>query len=375
MPERVDAVVIGAGVVGLAVARSLALRGREVLVLESADAIGTETSSRNSEVIHAGIYYPHGTLKARLCVAGRKALYAYCGERGVLAKAVGKFIVATEAEQVPVLHVIRHAAERNGVDDLAWLHESDIERLEPQVRAAAALRSPSTGIVDSHAFMLSLQGDLEANGGLVAFESPVREGEVGENGVRLAVGGGDPIELLARTVVNAAGLSAPAVAARIKGLPREHVPTAYFAKGHYFRLSGVRAPFRHLIYPIPEQAGLGIHATIDLGGQVRFGPDVEWVERPTYEVDPSRAEKFYDSIRRYWPGLPDGALQPDYAGVRPKIVGPGQPAADFVIEGPRQHGCPGLINLFGIESPGLTAALAIGDTVAAMVQDESGPER
>ena len=369
MSEKVDAVVIGAGVVGLAVARALALCGREVLVLEAADAIGTETSSRNSEVIHAGIYYPQGSLKARLCVAGRKALYEYCRERGVGAKAVGKLIVATDEEQVPVLHTIRQAAERNGVDDLAWLDKPGIEPLEPQVRAEAALYSPSTGIIDSHAFMLSLQGDLEANGGLVAFESPVLEGEVGADGVRLAVGGSDPIELVARTVVNSAGLGAPALAALIKGLPSEHVPTAYFAKGNYFSLSGVRAPFRHLIYPVPEQAGLGIHATIDLGGQVRFGPDVEWVERPHYEVDPARAEKFSDSIRRYWPGLPDGALRPDYAGIRPKIVGPGQPAADFVIAGPRRHGCPGLINLFGIESPGLTASLAIGDAVAAMARE------
>jgi L-2-hydroxyglutarate oxidase LhgO len=369
MIERVDAVVIGAGVVGLAVARALALQGREVLALEAADAIGTETSSRNSEVIHAGLYYPPGSLKACLCVAGRPALPDYCAARGVPAKAVGKIIVATDEGQIPTLRAIRETAARNGVDDLAWLDRSAIEGLEPQVWAVAGLHSPATGVVDSHALMLSFQGDLDANGGLVVFESPVQAGEVTEDGIRLGVGGGDPIELLARTVVNAAGLHAPAVAARIKGLPRERVPAAYFAKGHYFKLSGVRAPFRRLVYPVPEQAGLGVHATLDLGGQVRFGPDVEWVERPSYDVDPSRAAGFYDAIRRYWPGLPDGALQPDYAGVRPKIAGPGEPAADFLIDGPRRHGCPGLVNLFGIESPGLTASLALGDTVAGMVQD------
>lgn len=369
MTEQVDAVVIGAGVVGLAAARALALQGREVLALEAADAIGTQTSSRNSEVVHAGLYYLPGSLKARLCVAGRKALYAYCAARGVPAKAIGKVIVATDESQVATLRVIRDTAARNGVDDLAWLDQAAVERLEPQVRAVAGLHSPATGIVDSHALMLSLQGDLEANGGLVAFDSPVQAGEVTEAGVRLRVGGRDPIELLARTVVNAAGLYAPMVAACIKGLPRERVPTAYFAKGHYFKLAGVRAPFRRLVYPVPEQAGLGVHATLDLGGQVRFGPDVEWVDRPSYDVDPSRAAGFYDAIRRYWPGLPDGALQPDYAGVRPKIAGPGEPAADFVLEGPRRHGCPGLVNLFGIESPGLTASLALGDTVATIVQD------
>ena len=367
MSERVDAVVIGAGAVGLAVARALALRGREVIVLEAADAIGTGTSSRNSEVIHAGIYYPQGSLKARLCVAGRKALYGYCRERGVEARAVGKLIVATDEEQVPVLRTIRQAAERNGVDDLAWLDKTDVARLEPQVRATAGLYSPATGIVDSHALMLAYQGDLEAHGGVVAFESPVLEGAVGDDGIRLSIGGDEPMTLEARTVVNAAGLGAPAVAGAI-GVPSGHVPTAYFAKGNYFSLSGVRAPFRHLIYPVPEQAGLGIHATIDLGGQVRFGPDVEWVDAPDYEVDPTRREKFYASIRRYWPDLPDGALRADYAGIRPKIVPQGQPAADFVIAGPVQHGCPGLVNLFGIESPGLTASLAIGDAVAALAE-------
>jgi L-2-hydroxyglutarate oxidase LhgO len=367
--ETVDAVVIGAGVVGLAVARSLALAGREVLVVEAADAIGTETSSRNSEVIHAGIYYQHGSLKARLCVAGKGALYAYCAERGITAKPIGKLIVATDEEQVAVLKGLREYAERNGVADLRWVETAELELLEPEVRGEAALLSPSSGIVDSHALMLSCQGDIENHGGVIAFGSPVGGGEVTEDGIRLLVGGAESIELMARIVVNAAGLWAPALAERLEGFPKKHIPPTFFARGVYF-LAGVRSPFRRLIYPVPEPGGLGIHATIDLGGQVRFGPDVEWIARPSYEVDPARAARFYAAIRTYWPGLPDGALEPAYAGVRPKITGPGEAAGDFIIQGPREHGCPGLINLFGIESPGLTSSLAIGDYVAAMLQDE-----
>ena len=368
--ETVDAVVIGAGVVGLAVARSLALAGREVLVVEAADAIGTETSSRNSEVIHAGIYYPHGSLKARLCVAGKQALYAYCAERGIPAKAIGKLIVATEEAQIATLTGLREYAERNGVADLRWVEAAELEGFEPQVRGVAALLSPSSGIVDSHALMLSCQGDIENHGGVIALASPVGGGEITEDGIRLLVGGGESIEFMARTVVNAAGLWAPALAERLEGFPKKHIPPTFFARGVYFGLTGVRPPFRRLIYPVPEPGGLGIHATIDLGGQVRFGPDVEWIARPSYEVDPARAAHFYAAIRTYWPGLPDGALEPAYAGVRPKIFGPGEPAGDFVIQGPRQHGCRGLVNLFGIESPGLTSSLAIGDYVAAMLQDE-----
>ena len=368
--ETVDALVIGAGVVGLAVGRSLALAGREVLVLEAADAIGTETSSRNSEVIHAGIYYPHGSLKARLCVAGKQALYAYCAERGITAKALGKLIVAIDDEQIGTLKGLREHAERNGVLDLRWVDTDELERLEPQVSGAAALLSPSSGIVDSHALMLSCQGDLENHGGMIAFGSPVGGGEITQDGIRLWVGGSEPIELMARTVVNAAGLWATALTERFEGFPKKRIPPAFFAKGVYFGLAGVRSPFRRLIYPVPEPGGLGIHATIDLGGQVRFGPDVEWIDRPSYEVDPGRAARFYAAIRTYWPNLPDGALEPAYAGVRPKITGPGEPAGDFIIQGPRQHGCPGLVNLFGIESPGLTSSLAIGDYVAAMLQDE-----
>jgi L-2-hydroxyglutarate oxidase LhgO len=368
--ETVDAVVVGAGVVGLAVARSLALAGREVLVVEAADCIGTETSSRNSEVIHAGIYYPRGSLKARLCVAGKQALYAYCAERGIAAKPIGKLIVATDEDQVAVLQGLGDYAGRNGILDLRWVGAAELHQLEPEVRGAAALLSPSSGIIDSHALMLSYQGDLENHGGVVAFGSPVGGGEITEDGIRLLVGGAESMELMARTVVNAAGLWAPALAERLEGFPKKHVPPAFFARGVYFGLTGVRPPFRRLIYPVPEPGGLGIHATIDLGGQVRFGPDVEWIERPSYEVDPGRAARFYAAIRTYWPGLPDGALEPAYAGVRPKVTGPGEPAGDFVIQGPREHGCPGLVNLFGIESPGLTASLAIGDYVAAMLQDE-----
>ncbi|HEY7382172.1 MAG TPA: NAD(P)/FAD-dependent oxidoreductase [Beijerinckiaceae bacterium] len=368
--ETVDTVVIGAGVVGLAAARSLALAGREVLVLEAADAIGTETSSRNSEVIHAGIYYPKGSLKAALCVAGKQALYAYCAERGIAARPLGKLIVAIDEEQTAGLALIRRAAEANGVTDLSWIGAAELERLEPSVRGVAALLSPSSGIVDSHALMLALQADIENNGGMVVFTSPLGGGEVTDEGIRLWVGGAEPIELLARRVVNAAGLWATAIAERLDGFPKKRIPPAYFARGVYFGLAGVRAPFRRLIYPIPEPGGLGIHATIDLAGQVRFGPDVEWVERPSYEVDPGRAARFYTAIRTYWPSLPDGALEPAYAGVRPKVTGPGEPAGDFIIQGPRQHGCAGLVNLFGIESPGLTASLAIGDYAAALLQDE-----
>lgn len=368
--ERVDAVVIGAGVVGLAVARALALAGREVMALDAAEAIGTGTSSRNSEVIHAGIYYPPGSLKARLCVEGRRALYAYCAERGIGAKAVGKLVVATEESQRSVLHALARTAARNGVEDLAELGRDAVARLEPELRCVSALLSPSSGIVDSHALMLSFQGDLEAAGGFLALGARVEGGRVTEDGVRLSVGGDEPIDLHARTVVNAAGLAAPLVARLVEGFPPARIPPAHLAKGVYFGLSGARAPFRRLVYPVPEQAGLGIHATVDLGGQVRFGPDVEWVDQPDYEVDPARAERFYAAIRTYWPGLPDGSLRPDYAGIRPKIAGPGEPAADFWIEGPEGHGCPGWINLFGIESPGLTASLAIGAYVLSLARGE-----
>jgi L-2-hydroxyglutarate oxidase LhgO len=362
--ERLDAVVIGAGVVGLAVARALALAGREVVVLEAADAIGTETSSRNSEVIHAGIYYPPGSLKARFCVAGKHALYRYCDERGVPYLRCGKLLVATAENQLPKLHAIRQQAEANGVTDLRPLTAAAAVALEPELRCVAAYLSPSTGVVDSHAFMLALQGDAEAHGAMVAFKSPVTGGAVHADGIEIATGGDEPLRVLARTVVNSGGLHAQHVAASIEGFPRAHVPPTYYAKGNYYSLVG-KSPFSRLVYPMPNEAGLGVHITIDLGGQARFGPDVEWIDEIGYDVDPRRADSFYAAIREYWPGLQDGRLAPGYSGIRPKIVGPKDKAADFVVHGPREHGVPGLVNLFGIESPGLTCSLAIGDAVVA----------
>ena len=364
MADRVDCVVVGAGVVGLAVARALALQGREVLVLEAAQAIGTGISARNSEVIHAGLYYPTGSLKARLCVQGRDMLYAYCVDRGVPHRRCGKLLVATSRAQLPGLESILQRARANGVNDLAWLSRGQAQAMEPALECVAALHSPSTGIVDSHALMLALQGDLEHAGGMVALNSPLSHATCAQDAIELVAI--DGTVLLARTVVNAAGLQAPALAARFAGLGAEHVPPTHYAKGSYFTLAA-RAPFRHLIYPIPESAGLGVHLTLDLGGQAKFGPDVQWVDAPDdFGVDPARGEAFYAEVRKYWPGLPDGALVPGYAGIRPKIVGPDAPAADFLIQGPEVHGVPGLVNLFGIESPGLTSALAIAEHVAAL---------
>jgi len=365
MTDSVDCVVVGAGVVGLAVARALALQGREVMVLEAADAIGTGTSSRNSEVIHAGLYYPTGSLKARLCVSGRDMLYAYCAERGVPYRRCGKLLVATSAAQIPGLESIRARAEANGVQGLQWLSREEARALEPALECVAALHSPSTGIVDSHALMLALQGDLEHAGGIVALNSPLAQAGQAQAAIDLVAQ--DGTRLQARTVVNAAGLQAPALAARFAGLDAAHVPQAYYAKGSYFTLSG-KAPFSRLIYPVPEAAGLGVHLTLDLGGQAKFGPDVQWVDSPDdLLVDPARGDAFYAEVRKYWPALHDGALAPGYAGIRPKIHGAGVPAADFVIQGPAVHGVPGLVNLFGIESPGLTSALAIAEHVAGLV--------
>ncbi len=364
--EKVDCVVIGAGVVGLAVARALALQGREVIVLEAAGAIGTETSSRSSEVIHAGIYYPKDSLKARLCVAGRNALYAYCAKRGISHSRCGKLIVATRPEQVDRLHAIRRAAAENGVHDLQLLPAEEARGMESALACVAALHSPGTGIVSSHELMLSLQGDLEEKGGFVALNTALAQWKWAGTAIELIAS--DGTELQASCVVNSAGLHAPAIAARFDGSASLHVPAAHYAKGNYFSLSG-RSPFSRLIYPVPETAGLGVHLTIDLGGQARFGPDVEWVSSPhDMKVDPSRADGFYAEIRKYWPALKDGALMPAYAGIRPKISGPGEPARDFLIQGPRDHGVPGLVNLFGIESPGLTSSLAIGDHVARLLE-------
>ena len=366
--EQVDTVVIGAGVVGLAVARALAMAGREVIVLEAENAIGTHTSSRNSEVIHAGIYYPKGSLKARLCVAGRQQLYAYCADHGVSHQRCGKLIVATSPTQIAQLDKILAQGRANGVTDLAPVDLARVRDMEPAVHCVAALHSPSTGIIDSHGLMLAYQGDAEAHGAMLAFTGPVSGGRVQDDGILLEVGGEQPMQLLARRVVNSAGLHAPKVAASLEGFPPAHVPPSYYCKGNYYSLAG-RAPFSRLIYPIPEAAGLGVHVTLDLAGQARFGPDVEWIDKIDYTVDPQRAEKFYAAIRSYWPDLKDGALSPGYSGIRPKIQTPSEPARDFMIEGPRDHGVPGLVNLFGIESPGLTASLALGDMVAGLLAD------
>ncbi|MCW5662513.1 MAG: NAD(P)/FAD-dependent oxidoreductase [Piscinibacter sp.] len=364
--DQVDAVVIGAGVVGLATGRVLARAGLETVVLERANAIGTGTSSRNSEVVHAGIYYPAGSLKARLCVQGRQQLYAFCAGHGVAVRRCGKLIVATSEAQRPRLEATRRAAAANGVP-LRELAADEVRALEPALQCVAALESPETGIVDSHGLMLALQGDLEAAGGALALCSPVLGLRTGAGRHVVAVGGEAPMELGARVVVNAAGLWAPGLAAATHGLAPAHCPQGRHAKGNYFALAG-RAPFSRLIYPVPEAAGLGVHLTLDLAGQARFGPDVQWLpagdpDAIDYRVDPARGEAFYAEIRRYWPALPDGALQPAYSGVRPKLGGPEAPAADFVLQGPDEHGIAGLLNLFGIESPGLTASLAIADEV------------
>ncbi len=360
--EEVDCVVVGAGVVGLAVARELASAGRDVIILEQAEAIGTETSSRNSEVIHAGIYYPANSLMARFCVAGRRKLYAYCAEKGVPHRNCGKLIVATNAEEDAMLAGIRKRAEANGVEGMRVLSAAEAIAMEPNLRCTSALLSPVTGIIDSHAYMMALLGDAENAGAVLAIFSPMMGGRVVGRHIEVDVGGADPMTLRCNVLVNAAGMHAPFVARGIAGMPRDRIPTEYFAKGNYFTLSG-RSPFSRLIYPVPVPGGLGVHLTIDLGGQARFGPDVEWIDAIDYTVDPSRADGFYDAVRKYWPDLKDGTLQPGYAGIRPKIVPKGAPAQDFVVQGPQTHGVPGLINLFGIESPGLTASLAIAGHV------------
>jgi L-2-hydroxyglutarate oxidase LhgO len=360
--ESVDCVVIGAGVVGLACARAFAVAGREVVVLEAAGAIGTETSSRNSEVIHAGIYYPPGSAKALLCVQGKALLYRYCEAHGVAHRRCGKLIVATEPAQIATLHRIQAHAAANGVRDLRLLTADEAHAMEPALRCVAALHSPSTGIIDSHGLMLAYQGEAEDHGAAFALHSPVQRGEIEADGILLDVGGAEPMRILARTVVNSAGLMAQRVAAGLRGFPPDKVPPCHYAKGNYYSLTG-RSPFTHLIYPVPEAAGLGVHLTLDLAGQARFGPDVEWIAEIDYDVDLHRADGFYRAIRDYWPGLKDGQLAPGYAGIRPKLGGPEQPASDFLIQGPAEHGVPGLVNLFGIESPGLTASLALAEHV------------
>ncbi len=362
MTETVDCVVIGAGVVGLACARGLALAGREVIVLETAGSIGTETSSRNSEVIHAGIYYAPGSLKAACCVKGRQLLYRYCEAHGVAHRRCGKLIVATDATQIATLHRIQAHAAANGVGDLRLLTQKEANAMEPALRCVAALFSPSTGIIDSHGLMLAYLGEAEAHGAMLALHSPVAGGALEADGIMLDVSGAEPMRVLARTVINSAGLYAQRVASSLAGFPRDKVPPTHYAKGTYYSLSG-RSPFTHLIYPVPEAAGLGVHLTLDLAGQARFGPDVEWVSEINYDVDLRRADGFYRAIRDYWPGLKDGQLAPGYVGIRPKLGGADTAATDFVIQGPAEHGVPGLVNLFGIESPGLTASLALADQV------------
>ena len=360
--DRVDCVVVGAGVIGLAVARRLAQAGREVVVLEAAEGIGTVTSSRNSEVIHAGIYYKAASLMARMCVTGKKMLYQYCAEHGVPHRNCGKLIVATTPKEAEKLQSIRAHAEANGVLDMQMLSGEAARALEPALNCDAALLSPSTGIIDSHAFMLALRGDAEAAGAALAFHTPLLHARAVAGKIELDAGGDAPMTLECRLLVNSAGLNAPAVARGIDGMPLELIPRAYLAKGNYFSCSK-KAPFSHLIYPVPEPGGLGVHLTLDMAGQARFGPDVEWVDTIDYAVDPARAERFYPAIRKYWPALPDGALMPSYSGMRPKIVPPAVASQDFVIQGPKDHGVAGLINLFGIESPGLTSSLAIADYV------------
>ena len=357
--ERIDCIVIGAGVVGLAVARALALEGREVVILEAEDAIGTHTSSRNSEVIHAGIYYSKNSLKASSCVEGKELLYEYCVSHGVPHRRCGKLIVAAHDQQLNELQGIQAKAHANGVTDVVWMSRTQVLALEPQLQCVAGLYSPSTGIIDSHALMLAYLGDAEARGAMLALKSPLLGGEITREGIVLHTA---EMTIETRLLVNSAGLRAPTVAGSLEGFAKQFIPGEFYAKGNYYSLSG-KNPFSRLVYPVPEPGGLGVHVTLDLAGQARFGPDVEWIDRIEYAVDPRRAERFYAAIRRYWPALPDGALIPGYAGIRPKTAGPSAPAPDFDIQGPRAHGVAGLVHLFGIESPGLTASLALARLV------------
>lgn len=365
MSERTDCIVAGAGVVGLAIGRRLALEGLEVAVLDAEEHIGAHASSRNSEVIHAGIYYPPGSLKARLCVAGKLALYEYCKAKGIAHSNIGKLIVATEASEQSKLESIDQRARANGVDDLRWLDASEVAAMEPQVRATAALLSPSTGIIDSHEYMVSLQGDIEDAGGAVVLRSGITDVEMAGDDFEVTIDGETGVTC--RMFVNAAGLWAPDLARKIDAGPDLAPRSTFMARGHYFSYAG-RSPFGHLIYPVPTDGGLGIHATNDLAGNVRFGPDVEWIEGVDYAFPAGLRPRFLAAVRRYFPDVEERKLSPSYTGIRAKLSGPGEPPADFVIAGPETHGVPGLVNLFGIESPGLTASPAIADYVNALLE-------
>jgi L-2-hydroxyglutarate oxidase LhgO len=356
--------VVGAGVVGLAVAREAASKGHDVVVAEAASTIGTGTSSRNSEVIHAGIYYPTGSRRALHCTRGRRMLYAYCASHGIPHRRRGKLIVATKSAEIPKIEQILAQGRKNGVEGLSLIDGDVARRMEPALSCVAAVHSSETGIIDSHRYMLALQGDLEDCGGLIAFNTPV------ENIMRCAAGwevrfaGPDPGVLVTDAVINSAGHGAQALARATESFPPDRIPRLVLAKGNYFGFSG-RPAFSRLIYPAPVEGGLGVHVTLDLAGRMRFGPDVEWIDTMSFEVDPRRADAFYASIRTYWPALPDQSLVPDYSGIRPKLTGPGEPAADFLIDTPVDHGLPGLVHLFGIESPGLTSAMSLAEEVIA----------
>jgi L-2-hydroxyglutarate oxidase LhgO len=364
--ETLDCAVIGAGVVGLAIARKLAMSGRDVVILEAEDAFGTHTSARNSEVIHAGIYYASGSLKAKLCVPGRKALYQYCAEHGVNHQRIGKVIVACDDSEVAGLKKYKAQAEANGVDDLRLLTPAELKEMEPAVRCVAGFLSPSTGIIDSHGLMLSYLGDAEDRGAMLALSSPVLSGCVENDGIVLEVGGKEPMTVKCRTVVISAGLKAPDVARRIAGIPAATIPPTYYAIGHYYTLT-TKSPFNRLIYPVARPDWLGVHVTLDLGGRCKFGPDFEWIDNVDYQFDERREASFYKAIRHYYPGLQDGTLQPGYTGIRPRITGPREPAQDFTFHSEKEHGVKGLLALYGIESPGLTSSLAIADYVAERV--------